>query len=209
MHPKREQGKREQQDKEQYEREQRGIAGEKCGLAGNIASKRKDNQKDNSENRCNAARGQHDDAEKLQNMADDLGRLMMQINRLRRRFMSGRLKSYGLAGPAYLFLLTLSRHPGESQDFLAARHGIDKGNVAHVIKQLMKIGCVTRETDPEDRRKRRLLLTDKGEEMAKITRGIISEWSRKISEGLSSSEWMALSELMQKMLDNSKKHFGE
>lgn len=142
-------------------------------------------------------------------IADDIGRLFIRTNRLRRRFMSERLKPYNLIGPSYLFLLSLDCHPGESQDFLVAKHSMDKGNVAHMVMQLAKLGYVKRETDPADRRRYRLYLTNQGEEMVKIIRTITSEWSHKISKGFSNSEWQILSGLLQRILENSEKHFGE
>jgi DNA-binding MarR family transcriptional regulator len=146
--------------------------------------------------------------EEQYDIADDIGRLIIRINRLRRRFMAERLKPYGLLGPSYLFLLTLSNYPGKSQDFLVERHAIDKGNVAHTIKKLVKLGYIKRETDPSDRRRYRLLLTDKGMEMVKIIRVIISEWSHKISEGFSNSEWLAISGFLQRIYTNSEKHLN-
>lgn len=135
-------------------------------------------------------------------IADDIGRMFVRINRLRRRFMAERLKPFDLVGYSYLLILSLSRHPGESQDFLAARHAIDKGNAAHMVKQLVKLGYVRRETDPEDRRRYKLFLTGRGEEMASIIRTATSEWNHKISEGFTNSEWQILYGFLQRILDN-------
>lgn len=135
-------------------------------------------------------------------IADDTGRMLVRINRLRRRFMAERMKPFNLAGPSYMFILSLSCHPGESQDFLTARHAMDKGNVAHMVKQLVKLGYVRRETDPADRRRYKLFLTSRGEEMTNIIRNAIREWNHKISEGFSNSEWQVLCGFLQRILDN-------
>jgi DNA-binding MarR family transcriptional regulator len=148
---------------------------------------------------------QPDDGKPHPDIADDIGRMLVRINRLRRRFMAERMKPFNLVGPSYMLILSLSCHPGESQDFLAARHAMDKGNVAHMVKQLVRLGYVMRETDPADRRRYKLFLTSKGEDMAGTIRTATSEWNHKISESFTNSEWQVLHGFLQRILDNGNR----
>lgn len=69
----------------------------------------------------------------------DLGRAITHINRIRKRYMAGRLSEYGLGGALYMYMLAIGGNEGASQDFLVCRFCADKGNVARAVKKLSLI----------------------------------------------------------------------
>ncbi|NLM60781.1 MAG: MarR family transcriptional regulator [Clostridiales bacterium] len=152
----------------------------------------------------------HDrDANRSAEFSRELGRTISRLNRLRKRFMNDHLRQYGLSGSHYMFLITLHRHPGSSQDYLAERYYMDKGNVARGTKRLVELGYIRRETDPNDKRQNNLYLTKKGEEIVPYIYELLHEWSQIMAENLTIDECYKALELLDKMLENSSKHFNE
>ncbi len=136
-----------------------------------------------------------------------LSRLIVHLNRMRKRFMNERLRSCGLGGALYMFLTALDHNPGASQDYLVGHFYMDKGNVARGAKKLEDLGYIRRETDPEDRRQYRLYLTDKGRELLPTIRSYIEEWSGYLTEGMSPEEGEAAIRLLTRMAENGTRHF--
>lgn len=72
------------------------------------------------------------------------------------------LACHGLTVPQFDVLSHLAAEPGLSQQALAGRLLVTKGNVAGLIDRLETAGLVKRCADPGDRRAHRLHLTDAG-----------------------------------------------
>src|SRR5690606_2055835 len=72
------------------------------------------------------------------------------------------LAKYGLTRSQFDVLGHIATEPGLSQQALAERLLVTKGNVAGLIDRLEDAGMVERCDAPEDRRMHRLFLTDKG-----------------------------------------------
>ena len=72
------------------------------------------------------------------------------------------LAQYGLTRSQFDVLGHIATEPGLSQQALAERLLVTKGNVAGLIDRLEHAGLVERCGDPEDRRMHRLFLTDAG-----------------------------------------------
>lgn len=65
--------------------------------------------------------------------------------------------------PMLLRMLQLcQRHPGITQQGLAQRTGRDKGQVARLIRELLDLGLLSRQDNPDDRRSHHLLPTPAG-----------------------------------------------
>lgn len=137
----------------------------------------------------------------------DFGRQITHLNRLRKRFMSEKLKEFGLGGSMYMYIVSLDRNPGASQDFLVARFFMDKGNVARSAKRLEELGYIRREIDPDDRRQYKLFLTDSGQKLVPIIRTHLAQWSEFLSDGFSDEERSTATDLLERMTENSRKFF--
>ena len=136
-----------------------------------------------------------------------LSRLIVHLNRMRKRFMGERLREYGLGGSMYMFLTALDHNPGASQDFLVNHFYMDKGNVARSAKRLEELGYIRREIDQNDRRQYNLFLTEEGQKILPVIRGYISEWSAHLTEGMGEEDCRAAIALLTKMAENGAKHF--
>jgi len=136
-----------------------------------------------------------------------LSRLVVHLNRMRKRFMGEHLRCYGLGGSMYMFLTALDHNPGASQDFLVNHFYLDKGNVARSAKKLEELGYIRREVDSNDRRQYNLYLTEKGEQILPVIRGYIVEWSGYLTENMTEEECRNALALLTKMAENGAKHF--
>lgn len=134
----------------------------------------------------------------------DLGRAITHINRIRKRYMAGRLAEYGLGGALYMYMLAIGGNEGASQDFLVCRFCADKGNVARAVKKLEDMGYLRREADPEDRRQNRLFLTERGKELMPIIGGYLAEWGDLLTKDMDEEELKAAHEMFRKLEENAK-----
>lgn len=103
----------------------------------------------------------------------DAMRVWFRFVRLNRRVTSAvaaELRALGLSIPQFDVLSTLTEREGLTQQELAGRLYVTKGNVSGLIDRLVEAGLVERRAFPEDRRSHALHLTQIGVDLAK--RGI-------------------------------------
>src|SRR6201991_575055 len=67
-----------------------------------------------------------------------------------------------LTGPQLAVLFAIHTYPGIDQGSLARAVALDRSTMASITKRLEDRGLITRETPPEDGRKRLLYLTESG-----------------------------------------------
>jgi DNA-binding MarR family transcriptional regulator len=109
------------------------------------------------------------------NEADPV-RVWLRFLRLHRRASSAiaaELKAVGLSIPQFDLLSTLTEQEGLSQQDLAARLYVTKGNVSGLVDRMVEAGLVERRAIPGDRRSHALHLTPKGRALAE--RGIVAQ----------------------------------
>jgi MarR family transcriptional regulator, organic hydroperoxide resistance regulator len=107
--------------------------------------------------------------------ADPL-RIWFRFVRLHRRALNtiaSELKVIGLSIPQFDLLSTLTEREGLSQQELAERLYVTKGNVSGLLDRMVEAGLVERRTLPGDRRSNALFLTSKGRDLAE--RGIAAQ----------------------------------
>jgi MarR family transcriptional regulator, organic hydroperoxide resistance regulator len=100
-------------------------------------------------------------------------RVYFRFLRLHRRVaaaIAAELKAIGLSIPQFDLLSTLTEREGTTQQELAERLYVTKGNVSGLVDRLVQAGLVERRAAAGDRRSHALHLTGKGRELAE--RGI-------------------------------------
>ena len=101
--------------------------------------------------------------------AADPMRVWFRFVRLNRRVtaaMAGALRAVGLSIPQFDLISTLGEREGLSQQELAARLYVTKGNVSGLVDRLVEARLVERRAIPGDRRSHALHLTDEGRRLA-------------------------------------------
>lgn len=99
----------------------------------------------------------------------DAMRVWLRFVRLQQRLshlMAARLREIGLSIPQFDVLSTLTQEQGVTQQALAERLYVTKGNVSGLIDRLVEAGLVERHPLPGDRRSHALHLTPRGHELA-------------------------------------------
>lgn len=101
--------------------------------------------------------------------AADPMRVWFRFVRLNRRVtgaMSGVLRGLGLSIPQFDLISTLGEREGLTQQELAQRLYVTKGNVSGLVDRLVEAGLVERRPIPGDRRSHALHLTAEGRRLA-------------------------------------------
>jgi DNA-binding MarR family transcriptional regulator len=96
-------------------------------------------------------------------------RIWFRFVRLHRRAsgaVAAQLKPLGLSIPQFDLLSTLTEQEGLSQQELAERLYVTKGNVSGLLDRMVEAGLVERRATPDDRRSNALFLTAKGRALA-------------------------------------------
>lgn len=100
-------------------------------------------------------------------------------------------------GPLHLRLLSLCVElPGSTQQQLADALGRDKGQVAHLIRDLSERGLVNRLADPNDARLLRMHASAAGQRQAQTFIALETELARQLFEGLDTRQLAAMLEHM-------------
>lgn len=139
------------------------------------------------------------DAELIQNLL----KYFSKLERRQKHFMNRALESGGLHGIMYKYIITLHKHPGVSQDFLAEFHSVDKSRVARVVRELEKMGYVSRSPDEKDRRYYRLSLTGEGLRVFEKIRRALMEWGALISKDIPAENISLTLDTIERMIGNS------
>ena len=79
---------------------------------------------------------------------------------------------------------------------LAARMKVTKQALNYILGDLERLGYIERRPDPDDRRARRLALTDRGRELVPIIRGAVSNTEREWAASLGEARFEQLRELL-------------
>ena len=84
------------------------------------------------------------------------------------------LEPYGIGSGQHFYLFLLDRSPGITQNEVSRGTDIDKATAAKGLAKLEQQGYIERIADDEDRRIRRLYLTEKGKAIIpRVTEGLM------------------------------------
>lgn len=92
---------------------------------------------------------------------------LIRLHTRSRMAIANRLRSYDLSVPQCDVLTTLTEREGMSQQELAARLYVTKGNISGLVDRLVASGLVERRTLQSDRRSHAIHLTPAGRDLAR------------------------------------------
>ena len=92
---------------------------------------------------------------------------LIRLHTRSRMAIAGRLRAFDLSVPQCDVLTTLTEREGISQQELAARLYVTKGNISGLVDRLVASGLVERRTLQSDRRSHAIHLTPAGRELAR------------------------------------------
>jgi DNA-binding MarR family transcriptional regulator len=139
----------------------------------------------------------------MANVENSIGKWISVLYRYRKSFASKALEPYGLAGCQYLFLVTLNKNNGTSQEKISEYLKIDKTTTAKAIKKLEDNGFVFRDIDDVDKRAYKVYLTDKAREIMPFIHETMSKWENLVLSDISEDEYEMLEIILKKMAEKA------
>ena len=97
----------------------------------------------------------------------------VRLNRRVTQAIGAELKAIGLSIPQFDLISTLTEREGVTQQELAERLYVTKGNVSGLVDRLVEAGLVERRTPAGDRRSHARHLTEKGRDLAE--QGLVAQ----------------------------------
>ena len=103
----------------------------------------------------------------------------------------------------YVMLLYINNHENLTQQHVADHFLKDKSIVQRHVNALMMQKYIVRATDSTDKRKKNLMLTERGKEMIRLTAGISEELSSELLNGVTGAELFQFNEVIRKIQLNT------
>lgn len=119
------------------------------------------------------------------------------------KYFAKELAQYNLGWGHFAILMSLYRLEGCSQDSLAQSKGFDKTMIAKSILKLEEADFVFREVDPEDKRIKRLYLTEKGRDLQPEMEKIAFELNGLLLVGFDSKDLPSAIETVRRIALNA------
>ncbi|MBZ2175567.1 MarR family transcriptional regulator [Schnuerera sp. xch1] len=145
----------------------------------------------------------------MKNCPDDyIGRWFSVLHRLSLSFVYEGLKEYNIGSGQIMFLLELYYCDGISQEKLSSYLSIDGSNTTRAIKKLEQEGYVIRRPDENDKRIKRIYLTDKAIDIKPKVLDLMNKWENKLLNNLTGMEGQVFVDLIKRMghsiVDNNR-----
>ncbi len=136
-------------------------------------------------------------------MESTLGSDLIRLVRGWRSLHDERLKPLELTQTHWITLHNISRLPPEqSQIQLAKAIGIEQPSLVRTLDQLEDKGLIARHICTNDRRAKRITLTERSEPIIKEVDRVINATRREILGGISESELALFSDMLDKLEKN-------
>ena len=134
-------------------------------------------------------------------------RIWFRFIRLHRRVagaIGAELRTLGLSIPQFDLLSTLTETEGLTQQELAERLYVTKGNVSGLVDRLVEAGFVERRPSPADRRSHALYLTSEGRALAERAMAVQEQYVRDTLGRLSAPDLLMLERLVLAWRDKAR-----
>lgn len=136
-------------------------------------------------------------------------RVWLRVARLQQRLstaLSAELRAIGLSIPQFDVLSTLTEGEGVTQQDLAERLYVTKGNVSGLLDRMEEAGFVERRSIPGDRRSRAVHLTAQGRDLARRGLGLQRAFVAATLGALPESDVAELDRILRAWRDAARRH---
>ncbi len=143
-----------------------------------------------------------------EDLSRNFGFILNDVARLMRTTFDRRVKSLGLTRSQWWVLNHLFRNDGITQSELAELLEVEKATLGRLLDRLEAKGWVRREAHANDRRAKRVFLTDEVEPALKAMRAAAAELRRDAMAGLSVSEKEQFVDTLLRVKANLSSDYG-
>lgn len=128
--------------------------------------------------------------------------MRMPVDAVRRRIFDD-LHAAGFTdlGEAHMAVLRYPGPHGRRPSDLAGELGMSKQAVNYLLGTLEQSGYLCRTDDPDDRRSRRIELTDRGQEVARAMRATVADIEMQLARELGDRDFAQLRALLERLND--------
>ena len=114
-------------------------------------------------------------------------------------------EKFNLSHGQVFILINIYRDEGICQHRLCEEYNLDKSGVGRILKKLEDKNLVTRKSDPEDKRKKLIYLTDKAKNMKEDFKNLLKEIEEQMRQGLTEQEIETVNTILKKIYNNLDK----
>lgn len=134
-------------------------------------------------------------------MPKDVRLLMSRAFRTATRYFQDRAADLDLSVVQAQALLMVTATPGINVGGLAAALSKDQASTSIIVDRLMTMGLLRRETDPADRRRAQLYLTEQAQPIVSELESVRDDINRLVYDALGNDRSETLQALLQAFLD--------
>ena len=131
-----------------------------------------------------------------------IGKYLSIARRAHAALLDKKLKSYDISHGQILLLVTLYKTEGINQHHLCQIFDLDKAGVNRSMKKLQKNGYIYKEPDSEDKRKKKIFLTDKARQFKPKLLEILKSVENQVRGNLTEKEIDKFLKTMKKICTN-------
>lgn len=124
------------------------------------------------------------------------------IVRQMRVFSERKLHFLDIGFPEQIVLMFLTSHENVNQDQIAKHYAIDKGAIAKTIGKLEEKGYITRSENPDDKREKRILLTEQANKSIQCMHEVLDDWYSVIYSQISDEDIRRFEDTIGKIAAN-------
>ncbi len=132
-----------------------------------------------------------------------IGYKIGRLSRSAHVYFKHRFGELGLGHAQGLTLHHICRHDGMDQLALLEKVRLDKSSLTSQLQKLEENGYISRESDPRDRRAKRIVITDKTRAIEADLHDIFASWTGVLTAGLDANERDTLIALLDKLQSNA------
>ena len=114
-------------------------------------------------------------------------------------------KKFNLSHGQVFILINIYRDEGICQHRLCEEYNLDKSGVGRILKKLEDKNLVVRKSDPEDKRKKLIYLTEKAKDMKDEFKKLLKEIEEQMRQGLTEKEINTVNTLLKQIYNNLDK----
>lgn len=128
---------------------------------------------------------------------------MSTINRYSNIFINRSLANKNITSAEHYVLMFLFGKEEVTQDEIAQYFALDKGSISKTLYSLEMKGYVKRIENPEDRREKKVTLTELGITSFKSTHELLEKWHEEIMFNISKEELAIFNKVINQMAKNA------